>query len=378
MTQRNRFGLSRKYYAETTPSHDPEEEISLEDLSDIPELDCGGSSPPQFHPYPNVSSFRLGDWFWNSGVQKSQADFKRLLDIITDSEFDPADVLHTNWNLIDEQLAADDLGEWVDEDSGWKNTPVTIPVPFHHRRGVPPNPDAGPRNYTVTGFYHRHLVSVIREKLSNPADARLFHYEPYESYWQPTDTSEHIRVHSELYTSPAFVDAHRKLQQSPPEPNCDLQRCVVGLMFWSDATHLTSFGNAKLVPLYLFFGNESKYRRCQPSSHLCEHVAYFQTVRLLSCLNYSMLTISSQLSDAFKDFATSQTAGGKPPNGAFLAHCFRELIHAQWKILLDDDFIEAWKHGIVVHCPDGIWRRFYPRFFTYSADYPEKYDFHLS
>jgi hypothetical protein len=53
-------------------------------------------------------------------------------------------------------------------------------------------------------------------------------------------------------------------------------------------------------------------------------------------------------------------------------------------ILLDDEFIEAWKHGIVILCCDGIKRRFYPRIFVYSADYLEKwvtwragYSYHL-
>jgi hypothetical protein len=47
-------------------------------------------------------------------------------------------------------------------------------------------------------------------------------------------------------------------------------------------------------------------------------------------------------------------------------------MHAQWEILLDEEFQEAWVHGIVVECCDGVKRRFYPRIFTYSADYPEK------
>jgi hypothetical protein len=54
-------------------------------------------------------------------------------------------------------------------------------------------------------------------------------------------------------------------------------------------------------------------------------------------------------------------------------HCHRELFHEQWNILLDDEFLEAYEHGIVILCCDGIARRFYPRIFTYSADYPEKY-----
>lgn len=52
-------------------------------------------------------------------------------------------------------------------------------------------------------------------------------------------------------------------------------------------------------------------------------------------------------------------------------------MHSVWSILLDDEFMHAYEHGIVIECPDGIFRRFYPRIFTYSADYPEKYLKHL-
>jgi hypothetical protein len=78
-----------------------------------------------------------------------------------------------------------------------------------------------------------------------------------------------------------------------------------------------------------------------------------------------------QLPDAFKDF-TSQRNGGKDPSGPFKAHCNREVYHAQWRILLDDEFVHAYEHGIVIKCCDGVTRRFYPRIFTFSADFPEK------
>ena len=55
-----------------------------------------------------------------------------------------------------------------------------------------------------------------------------------------------------------------------------------------------------------------------------------------------------------------------------MAHCRREIYHAQWAIILDDEFLEAYEHGIVIQCCDAIQRRFYPRIFTYSADYKEK------
>jgi hypothetical protein len=35
--------------------------------------------------------------------------------------------------------------------------------------------------------------------------------------------------------------------------------------------------------------------------------------------------------------------------------------------------MHAYEHGVVVECADLILRRLYPRLFTYSADYPEKY-----
>ena len=48
-------------------------------------------------------------------------------------------------------------------------------------------------------------------------------------------------------------------------------------------------------------------------------------------------------------------------------------MHAIWSFLLDKDFLHAYTYGITIQCVDGIERRVYPCFFTYSADYPEKY-----
>jgi hypothetical protein len=89
------------------------------------------------------------------------------------------------------------------------------------------------------------------------------------------------------------------------------------------------------------------------------------------CLLLDSSLIYMQLPDAFQDFV-SQNFDGKRPSDALMTHCRRELLHAQWDVLLDDDFLTTYKHGTVVDCCDGIMRRFYPRFFTYSADYKEK------
>ena len=234
------------------------------------------NSLEMYYPYPNRNAYRLGDWYWNGGIQKSQSSFKDLVQIIGDPDFSPSDVRDVHWPSINDHLAHD-CDEWADEDAGWTKTPVTILVPFQPRRGTQPDHGGGPREFVVD-FHHRSLISVIREKLSNQVDNKHFHYEPYELKWQPANVADPISVYGELYESPAFINAHEEIQNSPREPNCDLPRCVIALMFWSDATRLTSFGDTKLWPLYLFFGNESKYRRCKPSCNLACHVAYFETV----------------------------------------------------------------------------------------------------
>ena len=91
------------------------------------------------------------------------------------------------------------------------------------------------------------------------------------------------------------------------------------------------------------------------------------------CLAFQSIAISFfvQPPDKFKDFLL-ENLGEKAASDVLFTHCQRELFHEQWKILLDDEFIEAYQHGIVILCCDGVKRRFYPRIFTYSADYPEK------
>lgn len=285
---RNLFGLFRQYFAAEFPSHDPEAEIvGQRDLSDIVEQTqlFPSINTPELGPYPNTSSFALGEWFWTGGVQKSKSDFRQLVGIITDPAFRLDDIRDTPWDRIDKELG--DSGselDWLDEpDAGWTRTAVTIRVPFAYkinkRDRNRPDP-VEPQDFVVENFYHRSIVSVLKERLSS-TDAHHFHMEPYELYWQPWGSDQPTRVQGEIYTSPAFIEAHNTLQESPGEPGCELPRVVVALMFASDSTHLTSFGQAKVWPLYMNFGNDSKYRRSKPSSHLCNHVAYFQKVSLI-------------------------------------------------------------------------------------------------
>ena len=64
---------------------------------------------------------------------------------------------------------------------------------------------------------------------------------------------------------------------------------------------------------------------------------------------------------------------GKAATPEILTFLKRELFQKIWLMLMDEEFMEAYIHGIVLKCGDGVYRRIFIRLFTYSADYPEKY-----
>jgi hypothetical protein len=64
----------------------------------------------------------------------------------------------------------------------------------------------------------------------------------------------------------------------PDDSGCKREKAVAALMVSSDATMLTQFGVAKGWPIYLMFGNLSKYIRGQPGSGAMHHLAYIPSV----------------------------------------------------------------------------------------------------
>jgi hypothetical protein len=116
----NSFGLFREYKQVSFPLHDPESERTIEDFFDAEQLQyrppptsSRASSSEQilstvsrYWPYPNESSFRLGEWFWESNGNKSKHNFSSLLNILCDNSFSPADIRNVSWDAVDKSLGA--------------------------------------------------------------------------------------------------------------------------------------------------------------------------------------------------------------------------------------------------------------------------------
>ncbi|KAI0703342.1 hypothetical protein C8T65DRAFT_258430 [Cerioporus squamosus] len=353
-TPPNRFGLIREYTG-PRPDVDPEDTVTLADLVDDSAVSLRVQQPSQrgilFAPYPNFSSFLFGKWYWRSGT-KSEEDREVLVDTLFHPDFKLEDIRDVSWRKVDRELAGHATSKKdivIPAADNWRHSDVTIKVPF--------GKDNLSVDYTVRGLAHRPLEEVVRSVCGSALSAG-FHYSPYMLLWQPPRTREGLppplqQVYGEAYTSRAFRDADEELQRSPREPGCTLPRAVIALMPWSDSTHLAEYGNASLWPIYLQFGNQSKYERGRPSANACHHVAYIP-----------------KLPDNFQDLAHEHVT--RADISELMTHCRRELMHGVWCVLLSDEFVRACRHGIIVMCYDGVLRRLYPRFFSYSADYPEK------
>ena len=78
-----------------------------------------------------------------------------------------------------------------------------------------------------------------------------------------------------------------------------------------------------------------------------------------------------QLPDTIQEFCQKHFQG-QTTTDVNLTHLHRELMHAVWLTLLDDEFIDAYVNGILIEFIDGVTHRVFPHILTYSADYPEK------
>ena len=211
-------------------------------------------------------------WFWER-QGKSVDDCDRLVhEVILNDELNLEDL--RQFSARRETASMDKaLSRNADR---WQESTITIDVP--DGRSHRPH-DEFPQipQFSIAGLMHRSITDIIRTTWSSPESAG-FQYVPYRQFWRAAPSEPDERVYGELYTSDAFNDAHDELQHQRPEPGCTLERVVCALMAFSDSTHLANFGDASLWPLYIYFGNQSKYTRLKPSSGSCHHTAYIPKV----------------------------------------------------------------------------------------------------
>lgn len=287
----NSYGISREYAYR--PSYDPESTVPNNHLSTYYAKYQPKHAEPTnavnvapFWPFRNMTSSLMMHWMNTGSQNKSEAEMNRLVEtVLSHPEFNLADAADFSARREGAVLDKSDdkkAGAAPFLADGWTESQVDISVPLGTKdsrgRSAP---------FRVPGLHHRSLISIMKAALVDES-AQHFHFSPFKRFWKPLDGPEE-RLYDEAYTSDAWIQEHDKLQKQCNEPGCKLEKVILGLMFWSDSTHLTSFGTAKLWPLYLYFGNLSKYVRGKPGSGASHHVAYIPSV----CIIYFLCTVIS-------------------------------------------------------------------------------------
>jgi len=287
-TKPDSFGLYRIY--PTRPTQAPDENLTLEDVTDAPTLEQKhisshgthtGFSPPEisdeelFQPFTNPTCGLLMAWQYSGSNAKSATELDRLAQYIRDPLFNPKDLEGFNHARESRQLDdyLKDKSNPFREEYGWQQSTVKIRLPnekvkFSSENSAP--------ELEVPDIYHRSLVDIVTQAFQNDVSTS-FNMTPFREYWNTPDDRT-LEVFSESYSSPAMMKAYEEVNMLPREPGDDLERVVASIMVWSDSTHLANFGNASLWPFYIFLGNQSKYTRGKPTARACHHLAYIPNV----------------------------------------------------------------------------------------------------
>ncbi|KAL0563503.1 hypothetical protein V5O48_018564, partial [Marasmius crinis-equi] len=231
----------------------------------------------------------------------------------------------------------------------WRRGTISIPMPCTDQKF---DSEEDAPQLVIPDVWYRRPLDLIKTIVKDE-DFMKFHVRPFKEFWEQEDRVQ--RIYGEAFTSNRAIRVERdKLERLEALGiSDDLEVVVLWLMLASDSTHLTNFGTASLWPIYMYFGNCSKYERGHPKFHTAHHIAYIPH-------------ISDFIGDVYRE------AYHQAPSDAVLRHIKREVMQAVWNLILDDEFVEAYEKSLVLECYDEIPRRFVPEFFSYSADYPEK------
>ena len=171
----------------------------------------------------------------------------------------------------------------------WCQTPVDILVPTREQSQA-----GNGQRFTIEGLYHQSILDIIRNVFAE-ASLKWFHLTPFKkvgallslgstfSYmnlkvWRSPLNGQVQWVYDELYTSDAWNEAHDEIIRQKRSDGCQLERVVAGLMFWSDSMWLAQIGHVSAWPIYLYFGNLSKYCRQTPLGGVCQPIAFIPLV----------------------------------------------------------------------------------------------------
>jgi len=290
-TSPNSYGIYR-VYPDRKVTYSPDELYSLDTVADgsvtmvnDPEEDSRpwwtsalSDNNDYYAPFPTASHFRLMQWFYDGSTLKSLSALDDLVkNVLLATDFKSEDLVGFRAAHEAERVdQSDHIQSRFSADDGWIEHSIEISLPTE---GVKHASESHAPKFEVPGLIHRWLLHVIKAAL-HEMSTKHFHLFPYQEFWERSPGSPPERIYSELYTADAFLAEHNKIHArcNRQDSGSQTENIIIAITLWSDSTHLTSFGNASLWPIYLFVGNLSKYIRLKPTTHSAHHLAYIPKV----------------------------------------------------------------------------------------------------
>jgi hypothetical protein len=304
-TEPDSMGLYRIY--PHPPARDPDEQLTIHHVADAPTfiketsinheenplVGLGSTTQAQsdlerkpfYAPFLNSTVFRLMNWFYKTS-KKTLTDLDALVsEVLLADDYDQEDL--NGFSAVRENRRLDEYNPQQDPETItrssslpiptnhsdlWHQDTVEIPLPLT-RKKFDSEGDAPTIKINV---HHRNLLEIVKSG-AQASSANLFHWKGFKQFWKPSETEQAERVYGEVYTSDAFLELESDITV---DPNCTLETAVLPLMIYSDSTHLANFGTAALWPIYIWFGNLSKYVRAKVTSFSAHHLAYLPSVSL--------------------------------------------------------------------------------------------------
>jgi hypothetical protein len=229
-----------------------------------------------FSAFSSPTTGLLPCWHFSGSTVKTKEETNRLWRY-KDPAFNPSEELAFS---LDHEC--NHIKKYLSDDSnpfqlqhGWIQSSFNFPLV---KEGIKYASETDPTIpfIQIENDIHRSITDIMKSIFTDSVFS-TFHMTPFEQFWTTVD-GRNVQVYSEAYMSPRMLDAREEINSLPRDPEDNYECIIAPLMIWSEATHLANFGDALLWPVYLFFGNQSKYIRGKPSLAACHHVAYIPLV----------------------------------------------------------------------------------------------------
>lgn len=170
-----------------------------------------------FLAFSSPTTGLLTCWHFSGSNVKTKEETNHLWQYIQDPMFNPSEEATSS---LDRECSH--IKKYLQDDSnlfqvqhGWICTSFDLPLV---KKGVKfaSKTDPSIPSIHIENLIHHSITDIIKSVFADSV-LSMFHLSPFEQFWTTVDGCN-VHVHSEVYTSPCMLQAHKEINQLPQEP----------------------------------------------------------------------------------------------------------------------------------------------------------------